>query len=272
MAITSQRLCTDFGALISQELPVRMPTISAVVLTQNEARHITRCLAGLSWADKRIVIDGGSDDSTIGLARRAGADILERPFDQFSRQRQHAVAQTSTDWILFVDADERVSAGLAAEICATIARIGPDTPAGYWIPRRNYFWGVWVRGGGWQPDAQLRLFRRQSANYDPARPVHELVQIDGKTERLVCALVHYNYETVGQFLRKQRRYAGIEAAARWQAGERGRMKRLISAPIHEFIRRYVHLAGYQDGATGLLLAALAAWSAADTQRRLFLMR
>ena len=268
MAVATRNICSDPGSLTHIASVNRAPTISAVILAQNEERHIGACLRGLTWADERLVLDGGSCDSTIAIARLEGAVVHERPFDQFSRQRQHLLELTTTDWVLFVDADERVSAGLAAEIRMAIARTGPDVPAGYWIPRRNYFWGVWVRGGGWEPDAQLRLFRRSTGRYDPHRPVHELVRIDGKTDTLTCAFAHYNYETVGQFLRKQRRYAAIEASARRKAGERGRVRRLVSAPLREFLRRYLHLAGFQDGATGFLLAGLAAWSAADTQRRL----
>ena len=248
------------------------PTVSVAVIAQNESRHIAACLRGLAWADELIVVDGGSSDATIAIARAAGAIVYERPFDQFSRQRQFLLEKAASEWVLFVDADERVSAGLAAEILSVIARIGIDAPVGYWIPRRNYFWGKWVRGGGWEPDAQLRLFRKKSAQYDANRPVHELALVEGTTETLVCAFAHYNYETIGQFVRKQRRYAAIEAEARRDAGETGRLKRVLSAPVREFARRYIQLAGFQDGATGFLLACLAAWSSADTQFRLFRRR
>ncbi len=222
----------------------------------------------MAWADELIVVDGGSSDATIAIARAAGAIVYERPFDQFSRQRQFLLEKATCEWVLFVDADERVSAGLASEILGAIVRTGTDAPSGYWIPRRNYFWGRWVRGGGWAPDAQLRLFRKKSAQYDANRPVHELASVNGTTARIVCAFAHYNYETIRQFVRKQCGYAAIEAGARHAAGETGRLKRVLSAPAREFMRRYIALAGFQDGATGFLLACLAAWSAADIQYRL----
>jgi glycosyltransferase involved in cell wall biosynthesis len=181
---------------------VSAPTVSAVVLTTDVERQLAACLRCLSWADEVMILDGGSRDRTIAIAEAAGARVERRPWDDFAHQRQAALDRARGDWVLFVDDDERVSAGLAAEVRAATAS---EAAAGYWIPRRNYIWGRWVRGGGWYPDTQLRLLRRDRSSYDLGGLVHEVARVDGQLATLRCALVHYNYETVGQFLKKQRR-------------------------------------------------------------------
>jgi glycosyltransferase involved in cell wall biosynthesis len=237
-------------------------TITAAVIAQDEERHLGACLRTLGWADEVLVLDGGSRDRTVEIARAAGARIAHRPFDDFGHQRQAAIEMARGEWLLFVDADERVSAGLAAEVRIVAAR---EDPVAYWIPRRNYIWGAWIRGGGWWPDAQLRLFRRGRARFAGDQAVHEVPSIDGAVGRLRCALVHYNYETVGQFIRKQRRYARLDAERRLAAGEAVRPKRLLTAPLREAHRRLIAEGGYVDGWRGVLLAGLTALSVVETQ-------
>jgi hypothetical protein len=241
------------------------PTVTAAVIALNEERHIAACLGSLDWADERLVVDGGSTDRTASLAQGAGARVVTRAFDDFARQRQAAIEAATGDWLLFVDADERVSGGLAAEIRRNIGRGEPGAPVGYWVARRNYIWGRWIRGGGWWPDAQLRLFRRDRAGYAAERPVHEVATVDGPVGRLRCALVHYNYETVGQFVGKQRRYARLEARRRIGLGERPRPRRLLSAPLREARRRLIEERGFVDGRHGAALAGLTALAALETQ-------
>jgi glycosyltransferase involved in cell wall biosynthesis len=241
------------------------PTISAVVLTGDEERHIAACLRSLAWADEQLVLDGGSRDRTVVLARAQGATVQHRPFDDFAAQRQAALGLASCDWVLFVDADERVSTQLADEARVAVTG-GPH--AAYRVPRRNYIWGRWIRGGGWWPDAQLRLLVRDRASYDRSGPVHELADVQGSVGTLHSALVHYNYDTVGEFVRKQRRYAILDAGGRRRAGERGRPRRVLSQPVRELWRRYVALGGWRDGRHGLALATLMALTAGETQLRL----
>jgi glycosyltransferase involved in cell wall biosynthesis len=245
---------------------VTPPRVAAVVLARDAERNVAGCLRGLSWADDLLVLlDDRTRDRTAELAAAAGARVESRRFDDFAHQRQAALEMAAGDWVLFVDDDERVSTGLAAEVRDAAAS---DEAAGYWIPRRNYIWGRWIRGGGWYPDAQLRLFRRDRTAYDLTRPVHELPRVDGPVASLRTALVHYNYETVGQFLRKQRHYATLDARARLAGGEVGRPKRLLSMPARELWRRYVALDGRRDGGHGIALAGLSALAAADTQRQI----
>jgi glycosyltransferase involved in cell wall biosynthesis len=236
--------------------------ITAAVIAQNEERHIGACLRTLAWADEVLVLDGGSADRTVEAANEAGARVEHRPFDDFGHQRQAAIDLARGEWLLFVDADERVSAGLAAEVRAATSA---ETPVAYWVPRRNYIWGGWVRGGGWWPDAQLRLFRRGMAHFPVDQAVHEVPAVDGPVGHLRCALVHYNYESVEQFLTKQRKYARLDAERRLAIGEAPHPKRLLSAPLREAHRRLIAERGYVDGWRGVLLAALTALSVLETQ-------
>src|SRR5438552_787535 len=125
---------------------LRRPTVSAALLMQGEEQHVAACLRGLTWADELVVLDGGSRNRAPELARAAGATVHHRPFDNFGAQRQALIGLTSCDWVFFVDIDERVSSGLAAEIRDAIACTDEGAPVGYWVPRRNYIWGRWIRG------------------------------------------------------------------------------------------------------------------------------
>jgi glycosyltransferase involved in cell wall biosynthesis len=247
---------------------VSHPTVAAALLANGEEQHIVACLRGLTWADELVVLDGLGTGRLPELARAHGAIVHYRPFDNFGAQRQRLIELTSCDWIFFVDVDERVSAGLAREVRSVIARDDPEAPSGFRVPRRNYIWGRWIKGGGWWPDAQLRLLRRDRALYRGGDFVHEVAEVDGRIGTLRCALVHYNYETVGQFLAKQRKYAALEAAARRRTGERGAPKRLVSMPFYEWRRRFVEHEGWRDGVHGAVLAVLAGWAKLDAERRL----
>jgi len=240
------------------------PGISAVVLTLNEANHIVPCLRTLQWADEQIVVDGGPDggswDDTRSLAEQMGARVLVHPWDGWASQRNFALSQARSAWVLFVDADERVPLDLADEIRAAVARASQahDYAAGFWLPRQNFILGHWVRHAGWHPDYQLRLFRTDKGRYDPARPVHELVQLQGSSTRLTNHLVHHNYVTWRQFWTKQRRYARDEARQLYAKGTRARSRNLVLQPLRELKRRYVTLGGYKEGPIGLQLSAVLA--------------
>ena len=168
-------------------------TITAAVITLNEEKHISACLACLGWADELLVVDAHSADGTVLLAQQTGARVLLRPFDTFARQRNYAIQQAHCDWIFFVDADERVEPALAQEVLGGV-RGGPDSlnsPVGYWVARRNLILGRWVRHAGWWPDYQLRLFRRSLARYNrlPCVAVGVRKAIGGNLVA-VCQAVH----------------------------------------------------------------------------------
>ncbi|NLT41632.1 MAG: glycosyltransferase family 2 protein [Anaerolineae bacterium] len=230
-------------------------TIEAVVLTRNESGNLPDCLRSLFWADGLLVFDSVSSDGTQEAARRLGARVVEHPFANFADQRSAALEAAQGDWVFFVDADERSTPELAAEI----RRAVDGDAVGWWVPRDNYLFGRLTRYAGWYPDYQLRLLRRGKARYDPLRPVHETVILDGPEGWLESALVHHNYGSVRQFVRKQGPYASLEARALASQGAPRRLRSLVSRPLREFYRRYVQLEGHRMGAHGLLLSALTAY-------------
>ena len=241
--------------------------LTAVVLARDEAANIVRCLDALAWADERLVlVDAATTDRTAELAAEAGARVVWRAFDNYAAQRDAAIAAVQTAWLLFVDADEVVGSPLAAEIRAALVEAGDL--AGFWIPRRNIICGRWVRHAGWYPDEQLRLLRRDRARYDPSRPVHELVVLDGPAGHLREPLIHFNYANLAQFRRKQARYARLEAQRLRSLGQRPRLHTYVLQPWREFRRRFLTLRGYREGALGLQLSLLLAWSTFQTYREL----
>jgi glycosyltransferase involved in cell wall biosynthesis len=228
-------------------------------LARNEARHITACVTALrGWTDAVVVWDSGSTDATPALAQRAGAQVVYRPFDTFAGQRQAALDSLNAEWILFIDADERVGPELAAEIQQRLASDPPGACNGYWLPRRNWIAGRETRGGGYFPDAQLRLLRRRHAHYAP-RAVHEIVEVAGEVGTLHTPLLHDNYRDWPHFHAKQPGYIRFEAQELAARGIRPRLHNFILQPLREFHRRFITLQGYRDGLHGLRLAAWLAW-------------
>jgi len=231
-------------------------SVTAAVIARDEEANVLSCLETVAWAEERLVLDGGSADRTVELAREAGARVERRPFDDFARQRNAAMALAANDWILFVDADERVTPELAQEVRETVDRPEHD---GYFIPRFNYIFGKVMRATGWYPDYQMRLLDRRHARYDEAVPVHEVVRLDrGEPGYLRQHFIHYNYATLGQFLRKQERYSAFEAKHLRATGP-VRLRSVLSMPVREFIRRFWQLQGWRDGGHGLLLSLLMAY-------------
>lgn len=230
--------------------------VSAVVLTKNEAHNIVACLASLAWADERIVLDSFSEDDTVVLAQQAGACVYQRPFRDYADQRNAALELVTTDWVFFVDADERATPELAGEIRQVTTQ---RSEVGWWVPRHNYIFGHRMRGAGWYPDYQLRLFRPDRGRYDPARRVHELVVLDGPAGYLQSPLIHYNYATLREFCVRQARYTDYDAAVLYDAGRRARPHNFLLQPLREFRRRFLSEAGYRDHFYGLLLSLLMAY-------------
>ncbi len=240
-----------------------MIRLSAAIIARDEARHLGACLASLvGLADEVLVlVDNRTCDATATLAANHGARVIVEPWRGFPAQRNRALALCHGAWVLFIDADERVSPALANEIKALLAvGFAPATAmAGYWIPRRNLFFGQALRGGGWYPDRQLRLLRRDAAHYDEARLVHEYAELAGPTDMLSGHLIHLNIERLDELWAKQSSYALAEARTRYRQGQRTRWRNLVGAPAREFWRRYIILGGWRDGPLGLLLCATLAW-------------
>ena len=232
-------------------------SLTAVILTKDESENIADCVAALkSWTDEVVVWDSCSEDSTRRIAKEAGALVVARPFDDYGRQRQAALDSINSEWILFIDADERATPALAREV---VEACRDTRRAGFWIPRRNFIVGHEMKGGGFFPDYQLRLLRRDQARYDLRREVHEVVILKGEDGVLAEPLLHFNYADWGQFHRKQKIYAGYEARILEEQGVRPRPHNLILQPLRELRRRFLTLKGWRDGLHGLRIALLLAW-------------
>lgn len=244
-----------------------MDMLSVAIIAKDEERHIAAALdsvAGL--ADEVVVLlDDRTADATAAICRGRGARVFVEPWRGFGGQRTRALALCRGAWVLFLDADERVTDELRAEIRAVgrlgeaQAERGQSAIAGYWIPRHNIFFGRVLRGGGWYPDHQLRLLRRGHARYDERRQVHEFAELDGPTGTLQGHLLHLNIERLDELWRKQTSYAIQEAQTLRRAGARARWRNFVGAPARELLRRYVRLGGYRDGAVGLLMCATLAY-------------
>jgi glycosyltransferase involved in cell wall biosynthesis len=231
--------------------------LTAVVLTHDEERHLHDCLASLAWAPAVLVFDSYSRDRTLAVAQAAGARVVQHAFENYASQRQAALEACDSEWVLFVDADERVPPALAAEVQAVLAQPEPA----WWIPRHNYIFGRLTLHAGWYPDYQLRLLRRALARYDPSRPVHELALLESTLApgRLASPLIHLNYETVGEFVDKQRYYARYDAGRLLAEGRRARPHNFVLQPWRQFIWRWVTLQGWRAGWHGLRLSVLMAY-------------
>ena len=235
-------------------------SLTAAVIARDEENTLGDCLRSVTFADERLVLlDSATRDGTRDVALQHGARVEERAFDNFAAQRDAALELATADWVLFVEADERVTPALRDEVLARIADPG-DTRA-FWIPRHNYLMGRIVRHAGWFPDYQLRLLERRAVHFDPLRVVHEVALVDGRVGYLNEPLVHFNYRGLGEFVRKQVRYCVLEAQ-RWLATfGRPRPRALVGQPAREFWRRYVELQGFREGGLGLVLSPVLAYYA-----------
>ncbi len=247
-----------------------MKELIAVILTLNEEKHIAECIRSVRWCDAVIVFDSYSTDRTCEIARREGAWVVRHPFKGFGSQRQAAMNCLYAHWILFVDADERVTPELAQEMRRAITE--QPKIAGWWFPRHNYIWGRLTRHAGWYPDYQLRLLRRDRAYWDPEREVHELPIVDGPTGYLEHALIHYNYDSLRQFILTQEKYTNYDAQILFNKGERVKPWSPFSMPIRHFKLRFIDWQGYRDGLHGLLLSLLMSYYEGQKYVRLARLR
>ncbi|MEK7361930.1 MAG: glycosyltransferase family 2 protein [Pseudomonadota bacterium] len=225
---------------------------TAVIIAKNAAPQLAACLESASFADEMLVVDSGSSDGTAELSAGRGARVLQQDWLGFGAQKQFAVAAARHDWVLCLDADERVSETLRASILAALA--APAAQA-YAMPRRNRFMGRWLRHGEGYPDWSLRLFDRRHARWSDD-PVHEKVLTDAPVARIAGDLLHDSAETLGGYLDKQNRYTSMQAEAMFKAGERAGVAQLLLSPALRFAKFYFLRLGFLDGTAGLVHIAI----------------
>lgn len=229
-----------------------MSRLSVIIITKNESRNIAGCLASVAFCDERIVVDGGSTDDTVACAEAAAARVVQNPFKGFGDQKNFALSLASGEWVLSLDADERVSAELAGEIRAAVADENTGIDA-YEMPRLSSFLGRPMRHSGWYPDCVLRLFRREKARFSKDL-VHEHVVCDGRIGRLRADLIHHPVHQLEDALSRMDRYSTAGAV---QLLESGKKISFISGFLHgifAFLRTYGLRRGFLDGREGFLLA------------------
>lgn len=214
----------------------------------------------MAWADEIVVVDSESTDHTQQLAASSGARVINNPWPGFSAQKQFAIEQSTHDWVFSLDADERVSDELANSITALKAKNETDLADGYLIARRSYYQGRWIRGGGWYPDRQLRLFRKTAGHWKK-RYIHESVEMNtgARVEVLDGDLLHYSVRDAAHHHKMiGERYAPLAARQMFEEGRRTSAMSIATAAPSAFFRSLILKAGFRDGLAGLSIASFAA--------------
>lgn len=232
-----------------------MPKISAVIITLNEEKNLERCLKSLAWADEIIIVDSHSTDKTREIAKKFTDNIWEMDWQGFGPTKEFARQKAGNAWVLSIDADEEVTPELKEELLKAVQN---DSLVGYLIPRKSLFLGKWVKHSGWYPDYVLRLFRKESGQFDKAL-VHEQVQIKGEIGYLKNPLQHYTYPNLEHYFKKLRRYTTLAPQELYQKGNRAYPWDLIFRPPATFFKMYLIKLGFLDGWQGLVLAVLSSY-------------
>lgn len=229
-----------------------MPSLSVVLITKNEAANIRDCLQSAAWADEIVVVDAGSTDETVSICKELGAQVYVHEWPGFGAQKNRALGYATKDWVLSLDADERITESLRAEIVRCMNEEGAD---GYYLPRRSQFCGKFVKHCGWYPDYVLRLFKRNAGKFSDSL-VHETVLLKGRTSKMKNPLLHYSYLTAGDVERKVEHYADAGAKQMYQAGKKSSIPSALLRGGWAFVRTYILRLGLLDGLTGWNIARM----------------
>lgn len=230
--------------------------VSAIVVCFNEEDRIEACLESLTWCDEIVVVDSFSTDRTVDICRRYTDRVIQRPWAGYREQKAFAHSKATKDWVLLVDSDERVTPELRAEIQAALER-DRGACAGYAVPRLVFFLGRWWRRGGWYPDYDVRLFKRERATWGGSDP-HEKIIVEGKIGRLENPLHHFTYRNIDDHVRRINRYTSISSAELRAKGGRWRLSDALLHPAARFFRSYILKRGFTEGFAGFYVAVTAA--------------
>jgi len=243
------------------------PTITAALIALNEEHQLAELLPALDWVDEIVLVDGGSRDGTVAVAEQFGCRVAVRKFDTFAGQRDHALQLATSDWVLSVDADERPTPPMVAEVRR---RIAEGRKSAFRVPIRSWIFGHPMRWSGTQDDRPVRLFRRDAARWQGE--VHERLHVVGCVGRLRHGLTHRTMPSLASFLTKMHRYTRLEAEGRLAVGRAPRWRDRWIAPPREFLRRLIYKQGFLDGRPGwafCALSGLSEWVLAQEHRRLW---
>lgn len=236
-----------------------LPKLSVIIITLNEERNITDCLASVAFADEVVIVDSGSSDATQAVARKLGARVVvTSDWPGFGLQKNRALNLAQFEWVLSLDADERVTPELAKEIQMVVAS---DAGSAYVMPRLTQFCGRWIRHCGWTPDHVLRLFRRESARFSDDLVHERVIFAPGVPKRLNGTLLHYSYPTPAHYWRKLEHYSQAWAEQRHFRGQKTSMPRAAMAGVVAFLKAYIFRLGFLDGSMGFAVCCMQAQAA-----------
>ena len=241
-----------------------IPGLSACIITLNEQDNLPECLRSLRLAEEIVIVDSGSTDDTRRIAKASGARIYRRAFDNYIDQKNFAIEKAKGPWILFLDADERVSVSLEKEIREIFRdqsrspEAGAIRPVGYEIPRSTFYLGRWIRHSGWYPDYTVRLFQKGSGRYE-GRTFHEKVNLRGAGGRLKEPILHFSYRNIREHLAVINRYSDLFAAERCALGRRNGILFSLGKGIVKFLTMYIWKRGFLDGGAGFVIAVLGSY-------------
>jgi glycosyltransferase involved in cell wall biosynthesis len=240
--------------------PVKMK-LSAVIITFNEEDRLPDALASLQGvADEIVVVDSYSTDRTAEIARQARTTFYQNRFEDYGQQKNFALQKAGHDWIINLDADERVSPELKKAIIELKEKGPPETVAAYTIKRKTFYLGRWIRHSGWYPDRKVRLFRKSGAVWQGR--IHEGLQVSGAVAPMSGDILHFTYRDISDQVRRLNRYSGFQAEEIVRKNKKCLLLRLLILPPVTFVRHYVWRLGFLDGFAGLVIASVSSWGTA----------
>ena len=235
--------------------------ISAVIITFNEEDRLPDALASLRGvADEIVVVDSYSTDQTVEIARQARAAVYQNRFEDYGQQKNFALQKAGNDWILNLDADERVSSELKDAIKELREKELPENVAAFAIKRKTFYLGRWIRHSGWYPDRKVRLFRKSGASWQGR--IHEKLQVTGDIIPLSGAILHFTYRDIGDHVRRLNRYSAFQAEEIVRQNKKFLFLRLLVLPPVTFLRHYIWKLGLLDGFPGFVIATISSWGTA----------
>jgi glycosyltransferase involved in cell wall biosynthesis len=234
-----------------------MNRLSVIIITHNEEENIKHCLESVKWSDEIVIVDSFSSDKTLEIAREYTPKVFQNKWTNFSRQKNLALGKASSEWVLNIDADERVTPELKDEILSILNSQSLSFD-GYYIPLRNYYLGRWIRHCGWYPDYHLRLFRRQKGRFNQ-RAVHESIVVEGKKGYLKSHLNHHSYKNLADHLTRINKYTSLAAQEMFKDRRRATVFDLLFRPPARFIAMYLIKGGFLDGIQGLIISLISSF-------------
>lgn len=237
------------------------PPLSITIITLNEEENIRHAIQSVSWADEIIVIDSGSTDQTVTIAKELGAKVFYNSWQGYGQQKNFAQKQASHDWVLNIDADEVISSELRSEIETALKKVqsGDLNAQGFYFPRKTFYLGRWIQHGGWYPNHLVRLVYRPSASWTEPH-VHEELQVQGTVVGLTQPLHHYAFSSIQDQILTNLRFSRLGSQDLKRTGQKPSLCRLILKPIGKFIETYLIKRGFLDGLPGFIISVNAAHS------------